>query len=110
MRGSSFEIANRHVLLGVARIMRPAVLQAPSNEIVRSVLHLVEDETDIFADDAEKEQLQAAEESDARHQRRPAGHIGLGKDEIGDDLSYSGQYAEQGQNYSGDDAKAKRRL
>src|SRR5580704_7760978 len=48
-------IANCHLLPGVAHIARPAVLQAPGHEIVRPVLHFVEDETDIFADDAEKE-------------------------------------------------------
>src|ERR1700722_19511745 len=95
---------------GAAHVMRPAALQPSRQEIVGPILNLIEDEAHIFADDSKEEQLQSAEERDARPQRCPPWQIGTGKEEIANDLRYSDQDAEHGKKYSSDNAKSQRRL
>ena len=63
----------------------PAGAAVAAHEVDRPLLDLVEDAADVFAEDADREQLHAAEEHRADGQRRPAGDVVAGREVLDDD-------------------------
>src|SRR6516165_7990594 len=104
------------LVLGPLRELGPAIAHERAitlimmvDDIARPVLHLIENQPDVFADHAEKEELNAADEADSREEGRPPGHLEVAE-KIDRDLDDCTQDAQGGHDASGADAEAQRDL
>src|SRR5215217_1643301 len=79
------------------------------DHVARPTFDLVEDQSDILADHAEKEKLDPAEKAQGGDQRRPAGHI-HSAERVKQELDKSSEDAEAGNHQSKADAEPQRHL
>src|SRR5262245_57575513 len=82
---------------------------APVDEVARAPFDLVEHQPDILANDAEKEQLDAAKETHRGDQGRPAAYLGPA-DRVEHQLGDAAQHAECRDRQAKADAEPQRHL
>src|SRR5215510_2135841 len=87
----------------------PAGRVPPVDNVSGPTFDLVKDQSHVFADDAEEEQLDAAEETQGGNQRRPARHLYLAQ-RVEQELANSSNHADAGDHQPQTDAEPQRHL
>ncbi len=92
--------------------MRGALFEAgaPFDDIVRTALHLVVNATEVFAEDADADELNAADEEDERDERGEAGLRDLDAEQAADDEEHREAETAQADEDSGEGDDAQRKF